>query len=78
MALAIASGVPPQYGLYTAAIAGIVIAVTGGYAIAFQAPQRLFVVILYPVSQQFGLSGLLVATLMSRCYTSCDGVCSLW
>ncbi len=30
MALAIASGVPPQYGLYTAAIAGVIIAITGG------------------------------------------------
>ncbi len=65
MALAIASGVPPQYGLYTAAIAGIVIAVTGGSRYSVSGPTAAFVVILYPVSQQFGLSGLLVATLMS-------------
>lgn len=65
MALAIGSGVPPQYGLYTAAIAGIIIAVTGGSRFSVSGPTAAFVVILYPVSQQFGLSGLLIATLMS-------------
>lgn len=65
MALAIASGVPPQYGLYTAAIAGIVIAVSGGSRYSVSGPTAAFVVILYPVSQQFGLAGLLVATLIS-------------
>ncbi|OKP01118.1 C4-dicarboxylic acid transporter DauA [Xenorhabdus eapokensis] len=65
MALAIGSGVAPQYGLYTAAIAGIIIAVTGGSRYSVSGPTAAFVVILYPVSQQFGLSGLLIATLMS-------------
>jgi SulP family sulfate permease len=65
MALAIASGVPPQYGLYTSAVAGIIIAVTGGSRYSVSGPTAAFVVILYPVSQQFGLSGLLVATLLS-------------
>ena len=63
MALAIASGVPPQYGLYTAIIAGIAIAVTGGSRYSVSGPTAAFVVILYPVSQQFGVAGLLVATL---------------
>ncbi|MFC0227243.1 C4-dicarboxylic acid transporter DauA [Serratia aquatilis] len=65
MALAIASGVPPQYGLYTSAIAGIVIAVSGGSRFSVSGPTAAFVVILYPVSQQFGLSGLLIATMLS-------------
>jgi len=65
MALAIASGVPPQYGLYTSAIAGIVIAICGGSRFSVSGPTAAFVVILFPVSQQFGLSGLLLATLMS-------------
>src|SRR5471032_2699718 len=65
MALAIASGVPPQYGLYTSAIAGIVIAICGGSRFSVSGPTAAFVVILFPVSQQFGLSGLLVVTLMS-------------
>lgn len=65
MALAIGKGVPPQYGLYTSAVAGIVIALTGGSRFSVSGPTAAFVVILYPVSQQFGLAGLLVATLMS-------------
>lgn len=65
MALAIGSGVAPQYGLYTSAVAGIVIALAGGSRFSVSGPTAAFVVILYPVSQQFGLAGLLVATLMS-------------
>ncbi|WP_105623872.1 C4-dicarboxylic acid transporter DauA [Cronobacter malonaticus] len=65
MALAIGSGVPPQYGLYTSAIAGIVIALSGGSRFSVSGPTAAFVVILYPVAQQFGLSGLLMATLLS-------------
>lgn len=65
MALAIASGVPPQHGLYTAMIAGFVIALTGGSRYSVSGPTAAFVVILYPVAQQFGLGGLLMATLMA-------------
>jgi len=65
MALAIASGVPPQHGLYTALIAGLVIALTGGSRFSVSGPTAAFVVILYPVSQQFGLGGLLVASIMA-------------
>jgi SulP family sulfate permease len=46
-------------------VAGIVIALTGGSRFSVSGPTAAFVVILYPVSQQFGLAGLLVATLMS-------------
>ena len=65
MALAIASGVPPQYGLYTAAIAGFVIALTGGSRFSISGPTAAFVVILYPITQKYGLSGLLIASLMA-------------
>lgn len=65
MALAIASGVPPQYGLYTAFIAGFIIALTGGSRFSISGPTAAFVVILYPIAQQYGLGGLLLATLMS-------------
>jgi SulP family sulfate permease len=65
MALAIASGVPPQYGLYTAMIAGIVIALTGGSRFSISGPTAAFVVLLYPVAQQYGLAGLLIASVMS-------------
>ena len=49
----------------TSAVAGIVIALTGGVALWRFRPDRRLCVDLYPVSQQFGLAGLLVATLMS-------------
>lgn len=65
MALAIASGVAPQHGLYTAFIAGFVIALTGGSRYSISGPTAAFVVILYPVVQSHGLGGLLVAGLMS-------------
>jgi SulP family sulfate permease len=65
MALAIASGVPPQYGLYTAVIAGFLIALTGGSRYSISGPTAAFVVILYPVAQSYGLAGLLLATILS-------------
>ena len=65
MALAIASGVAPQYGLYTAFIAGFVIALFGGSRYSISGPTAAFVVILYPIAQSYGLGGLLLATLMS-------------
>jgi len=65
MALAIASGVPPQHGLYTAIVAGFVISLTGGSKVNISGPTAAFVVILLPIVQQFGLGGLLISTLMA-------------
>lgn len=65
MALAIASGVPPQYGLYTAIVAGFLIPLLGGSRFSISGPTAAFVVILFPVAQQYGLGGLLVASLMA-------------
>ena len=65
MALAIASGVPPQYGLYTAMIAGFLIALTGGSRFSISGPTAAFVVILYPIAEKFGVGGLAIATLLS-------------
>ena len=59
MALAIASGVPPQHGLYTAIVAGIVIALTGGSKVNISGPTAAFVVILLPIVNEFGLSRLI-------------------
>jgi SulP family sulfate permease len=61
MALAIASGVPPQYGLYTVLIAGAVTALLGGSRFQITGPTAAFVVLLLPVVQQFGFGGLLTA-----------------
>lgn len=65
MALAIASGVAPQYGLYTAIIAGFFIALTGGSRFSVSGPTAAFVVILHPLVTQHGLGGLLVASIMA-------------
>lgn len=62
MALAIASGVPPQHGLYTAVVAGAVIALLGGSRVQVSGPTAAFVVVLAPISARFGLEGLLLAT----------------
>ena len=63
MALAIASGVPPQHGLYTAIVAGIVVSLLGGSAVQVSGPTAAFVVVLAPIASRFGLGGLLLATL---------------
>jgi len=65
MALAIATGVAPQHGLYTAIVAGLLIALTGGTRYNVSGPTAAFVVILFPVVQQYGLGGLLIASLMA-------------
>src|SRR5438034_4187427 len=63
MALAIASGVPPQHGLYTAIVAGFIIALLGGSPVQVSGPTAAFVVVLAPIATRFGLGGLLLATL---------------
>src|SRR5881398_648794 len=65
MALAIAVGVPPQHGLYTAIVAGTVAAFTGGSKFQVTGPTAAFVVVLAPIVSRFGLSGLLTAGLMA-------------
>jgi sulfate permease, SulP family len=65
MALAIASGVPPQHGLYTAIVAGFLIAVLGGSPVQVSGPTAAFVVILAPISARFGLGGLLIASTLA-------------
>jgi SulP family sulfate permease len=65
MALAIASGVAPQHGLYTAIVGGALIALLGGSRVQVSGPTAAFVVILAPIASRFGLGGLLVATLLA-------------
>ena len=65
MALAIAAGVPPQHGLYTAIIAGVICALLGGTQFQVTGPTAAFVVILVPIVAKYGLSGLLVAGMMA-------------
>lgn len=65
MALAIASGVPPQHGIYTAIVGGGLIALCGGSPVQVSGPTAAFVVILAPISSQFGLGGLMIASVMA-------------
>ncbi len=65
MALSIAIGLPPQHGLYTVLVAGFLIALLGGSRLNVSGPTAAFVVILLPITQQFGLAGLLICTLMA-------------
>ncbi len=65
MALAVAVGVPPQHGLYTAIIAGAVVAILGGSRLQVTGPTAAFIAILAPIQAKFGLSGLLVSGLMA-------------
>lgn len=65
IALAIASGVKPEQGLYTAIVAGFVIAVLGGSRTQISGPTGAFVVIIYGIVQKYGYDGLVVATLIA-------------
>ena len=65
IAFAIASGVSPQSGLWTAIIAGFLISVLGGSRVQIGGPTGAFVVIVYGIIQKYGVDGLTAATLMA-------------
>lgn len=65
IALAIASGVKPEQGLYTAIVAGFVIAVLGGSRTQISGPTGAFVVIVYGIVHKYGYDGLVIATLIA-------------
>jgi sulfate permease, SulP family len=65
MAFGIASGATPQAGLYTAVVAGFLISALGGSRMQIGGPTGAFVVIVAGIIAKFGLSGLLVVTLMA-------------
>jgi SulP family sulfate permease len=65
IAFAIASGVKPEQGLFTAIVAGFVISLLGGSRAQISGPTGAFVVIIYGIVQQYGYDGLAVATLIA-------------
>ena len=65
IAFAIASGVSPERGLFTAIIAGFCISAFGGSTVQIGGPTGAFAVIVYGVVQNFGYSGLVTATIMA-------------
>ena len=62
MAFAIASGVKPEQGLFTAMIAGFLISLLGGSSVQIGGPAGAFIVIVYGINQRYGLANLLIAT----------------
>ncbi|MDE6631810.1 MAG: sodium-independent anion transporter, partial [Muribaculaceae bacterium] len=65
IAFAIASGVSPSVGLITAIIGGFLVSALGGNSVQIGGPTGAFIVIVYSIIQQFGISGLCVATIMA-------------
>lgn len=65
MAFAIASGVKPEQGLYTAIIAALVVGIFGGSRVQIAGPTGAFIVILAGITAHYGIDGLQIATLMA-------------
>jgi sulfate permease, SulP family len=65
MAFAIASGVKPEQGIYTAIVAGIVVGVFGGSRVQVSGPTGAFIVILANVTTHFGVAGLQMAAMIA-------------
>ncbi|MEX2180724.1 MAG: SulP family inorganic anion transporter [Gemmatimonadaceae bacterium] len=77
IAFAIASGVTPERGLWTAIVAGFLISALGGSRVQIGGPTGAFVVIVYGIVLQHGLDGLLVATLLAGVILVAMGVMRL-
>ncbi len=77
IAFAIASGVSPDKGLFTAIIAGFLISLLGGSRVQIGGPTGAFVVIVYGVVQKYGVDGLIIATLMAGILLVIMGVAKL-
>src|SRR5205823_4379426 len=65
MAFAIASGVPPQAGLYCAIVAGFLISALGGSATQIGGPTGAFVVVVFGIVSRYGIDGLYMCTLLA-------------
>lgn len=77
MAFGIASGVTPQSGIYTAVVAGFIISALGGSRTQIGGPTGAFVVIVAGIIARFGLSGLLMVTLMAGAMLVLMGITGL-
>lgn len=75
IALAIASGVSPEQGLYTAIIAGFFISFFGGSRVQIGGPTAAFVVIIYGIVTEHGTDGLIVATILAGIILIVMGLC---
>ncbi len=77
MAFAIASGVSPQAGIFTAVIAGFIISGLGGTKVCIGGPTGAFIVILYGIGARYGLQNLLICTMMAGVILLIMGVARL-
>lgn len=65
IAFAIASGVSPEVGIFTAIIGGFIVSALGGSSVQIGGPTGAFIIIVYGIIQKFGIDGLIVATLIA-------------
>src|SRR5215471_4494432 len=65
MAFAIASGVPPQAGIFTAVMAGFIISALGGTKVSIGGPTGAFIIILYGIYSKYGAENLAICTIMA-------------
>nr|WP_320115159.1 sulfate permease [uncultured Desulfuromonas sp.] len=77
IAFAIASGVKPEQGLYTAVIAGFLISLLSGSRVQIGGPTGAFIVVVFSIVQQHGYGGLAIATIMAGALLVVMGVCRL-
>ena len=65
MAFAIASGVKPEAGIFTAVIAGFIVSAFGGTKVAIGGPTGAFIVILYGIGAKYGFDNLVICTILA-------------
>lgn len=77
IALAVASGVTPEKGLFTAVVAGLLISLFGGSRVQIGGPTGAFIVIVYGIVEKYGVDGLVIATLMAGFFLILMGLLQL-
>jgi len=77
IAFGIASGVTPEKGIITAIVAGFIISFLGGSKVQIGGPTGAFIVIIYGIIQEYGIEGLMVATMMAGIILALLGIFKL-
>ncbi len=77
IAFAIASGVSPEKGIFTAIVAGFIVSALGGSRVQIGGPTGAFIVVVYGIVQQFGINGLIVATFIAGVLLTIMGITRL-
>lgn len=77
IAFGIASGVTPEKGLYTAIIAGFIISFLGGSRVQIGGPTGAFIIVVYTIVQQYGVTGLAIATIIAGLMLIAMGILKL-